>query len=190
MPPWGGHTPVVSTSPIAAGFPDGDCPAIVDLATSAVARGKIAQRAAAGEPLLPGWAFDSGGAPTTDPAAALAGMLAPLGGAKGFALAFLVEALTGALVGPALSADVVDMFAPEHAAWPQRIGHLAIVLDPARTAVDGASAERLRALTDLVRKAGGRTPGHRRALPGEISDDAPLAIAPDVGKELLDWLLG
>lgn len=36
-------------------------------------------------------------------------MLAPLGGPKGFALAFLLEALTCGLVGPALSAEVSDV---------------------------------------------------------------------------------
>ncbi|MGH3729356.1 MAG: Ldh family oxidoreductase [Micromonosporaceae bacterium] len=190
MPPTGGDRPVVSTSPIAAGFPsgaDGEHPAIVDLATSAVARGKIAQRAAAGEPLPEGWAYDSAGVPTTDPAAALAGMLAPLGGAKGFALAFGVEALTGGLVGPALSTDVVDMFAAEDASAPQRIGHLVVALDPARTSVDGGGVQRLGALAEVVRAAGGRTPGQRRTPVEEIADDAPLSIAPEVATELADW---
>lgn len=44
MPPHGGRRPVVSTSPIAAGFPTSP-PAIVDLATSVVARGRIAEAA-------------------------------------------------------------------------------------------------------------------------------------------------
>ncbi len=39
MPPWGGHEPLLSTSPLAAGIPSRPKPAIVDLATSAVARG-------------------------------------------------------------------------------------------------------------------------------------------------------
>jgi (2R)-3-sulfolactate dehydrogenase (NADP+) len=99
MPPWGGHTPVLSTSPIAAGIPTNP-PTIIDMATSAVARGKIAAKAQSGEPLEPGWAFTADGQPTTDAKAALSGMLAPLGGAKGYALAVLVESLTGALIGP------------------------------------------------------------------------------------------
>lgn len=187
MPPWTGHRAVVSTSPIAAGFPGRDQPAIVDLATSAVARGRIAQRAATGEPLQPGWAFDTAGAPTLDAAAALAGMLAPLGGAKGFALAFLVEALTGGIVGPQLSAEVVDMFAVEQSALPQRIAHLVIALDPARTSVDPAAGHRLETLYGLVRDAGGRVPGQRRRPPADIPDDAPLVTDPAVMVDVLAW---
>ena len=69
------------------------------MATSAVARGKIAAHADRGAELPPGWALDSSGEPTTDPLAALHGLLAPMGGAKGFALALLVEALAGGLAG-------------------------------------------------------------------------------------------
>ena len=132
MPPWGGHQPLLSTSPLAAGIPSRPEPAIVDLATSAVARGTIAQRASQGRPLDEGWAFDAAGAPTVDPKAALSGMLAPLGGAKGYALALLVEALTGGMVGPALASDVRDMYRPDQVAEPQRIAHLVITLDPDR----------------------------------------------------------
>jgi (2R)-3-sulfolactate dehydrogenase (NADP+) len=193
MPPWGGSAPVLSTSPIAAGVPCRPRPAIVDLATSAVARGKIADRAQRGEPLPEGWAFTAAGEPTTDAAAALRGMLAPLGGAKGYALAFLVEALTGGLVGPALSADVADMLAPEDAARPQRISHLVVALDPARLAVaagePGSAGERARldALAASVAAAGGRLPGSRRALPDELDEQAALAVGERVLAELATW---
>ena len=100
LPPWGGTERLLSTSPIAAGFPTGPRPVIIDLALSTVARGKIAAYAQRGEPLPDGWALDADGNPTNDAQEALVGMLSPLGGAKGFALAYLVEALTGALIGP------------------------------------------------------------------------------------------
>ena len=110
MPPWGGDRPLLSTSPLAVGIPCSPRPAIVDLATSLVARGTIAEHAARGEPIPGHWAFYADGSPTTDAAVALAGMLAPLGGAKGFALAFAVEALTAGSIGPRLSGDVPDPF--------------------------------------------------------------------------------
>jgi (2R)-3-sulfolactate dehydrogenase (NADP+) len=78
MPPWGGDKALLSTSPIAAGIPTNP-PTVVDLATSAVARGKIQAKAQAGAELEPGWAFTKDGRPTTDAKEALAGMLAPLG---------------------------------------------------------------------------------------------------------------
>lgn len=188
MPPWGGTAPVLSTSPLAAGIPCRPRPAIVDLATSAVARGRIKTAAQRGEPLQQGWAFTAAGEPTTDATAALAGMLAPLGGAKGFALAFLVEALTAGLVGPALSTGVPDMFAPDDSAKPQRIAHLVVALDPARLDVGGSgSGERLDRLATEVSAAGGRLPGSRRSLPHEVGDADPLSSPPQTWQELSAW---
>ncbi|MHB1712128.1 MAG: Ldh family oxidoreductase [Acidimicrobiales bacterium] len=184
MPPWGGHSPVLSTSPLAMGVPTSPRPAIVDMATSTVARGKIAEAAAAGEQLPEGWAFDGHGAPTTDPAAALRGMLAPMGGAKGFALAFLVEALTGALVGPNLAGDVADPLSTDGAALPQRIGHLVIAVDPSRFDVDGHGQERLDLLARRVHDAGGRLPGAGRPLPSGIADADPLIITDTLAGQL------
>ncbi|TNC25741.1 Ldh family oxidoreductase [Amycolatopsis alkalitolerans] len=183
MPPWGGSVPVLSTSPIAAGLPTKPRSSIVDLATSAVARGKIAALAKSGTPVPEGWALDSAGRPTTDPAAALHGMLSPLGGAKGFALAFLVEALAGAVVGPNLSSVVPDMFAPDQAGRPQRIGHLLICLDPARFGGE-AAYERLTTLATTVHDGGGRVPGGNRMLPEETPPGHLLTVAGHVLDEL------
>jgi (2R)-3-sulfolactate dehydrogenase (NADP+) len=189
MPPWGGATPILSTSPLAAGIPARPRPAIIDLASSAVARGKLAAYARREEPLPDGWALDASGQPTNDARAALMGMLAPLGGAKGYALALLVESMSGGLVGPRLSADVTDMFAPEDAAAPQQIGHLIIVLDPARFDVEGGAGAQARfdELARRVTDAGGRLPGARRALPADIDEGASLPLDPTVEAELHDW---
>lgn len=185
MPPWGGSAPVVSTSPIAFGVPAGDGHAIVDLASSAVSRGEIANRARTGLPLSEGWAFDVDGRPTVDAAAALAGMLAPLGGPKGFALAYAVEALTGGLVGPALSSEIVDPFSAEAAATPQRIAHLVVALDPARFGQD--APRRLAELATSVVAAGGRVPGGAREDLRDIPADRPLEVAEDVLADLREW---
>jgi len=187
MPPWEGSQPVLSTSPLAAGVPCRPRPVIVDLATSAVARGRIAERARRKEPLPPGWALDSDGVPTTDAQAALAGMLAPLGGAKGFAIALLVEALTGGLVGPALSTGVADMFDADAAGTPQRIAHLVLAIDPGRFDVDRGARHRLDELAARVVAAGGRLPGAGRRRPEEIALDEPLVIAGQTAAELDAW---
>lgn len=187
MPAPAGATPLLSTSPLAAGIPCRPRPAIVDLATSAVARGKIAAYARRNEPLPSGWAVDAHGEPTTDPHAALAGMLAPLGGGKGFALAFLVEALTAASVGPELAIDIPDMFDPSHDSMPQRISHLIITFDPNLVDVDGNGSARLDKLAAGLAEAGGRVPGASRQMPWEISDDTSVQIAHTVLDELMSW---
>ncbi len=187
MAPPGGAVPLLSTSPIAVGIPAPGGHAIVDLATSAVARGRIAAAARSGRPLPEGWAVDSAGVPTTDPAAALGGMLAPLGGAKGFALAVAVEALAGAVVGPNLAVDVADIFDPARDAEPQGIGHLLVVIDPGVLDVDGAGPDRIARLLTTVAEVGGHVPGAARILPGELPDDLPLEVPDTLVDELRSW---
>lgn len=185
MPPWGGHQAVLSTSPIAAGFPSSPDPVVIDLATSAVARGKIAWHAQQELPLEQGWAFDAEGAPTVDPQAALRGMLAPLGGSKGYVLALLVEGLTGGLVGPTLSADVPDMFNRADDGKPQGIGHLVVTLRP--DAFGPGAADRFDELVGRVDSAGGRVPGVSRTTPSSVRESMPVELADSTVDKLDSW---
>lgn len=182
LAPWGGTGKLLSSSPLAAGFPGSPRPAVVDLALSTVARGRIAAYASRGEELPDGWALDAAGQPTNDPHDALAGLLAPLGGAKGFAIAFLVEALTAALVGPLLSKDVPDMFDENAKAKQQRLAHLLVVIDP-QAADSGGDPEaaflRFAELSDVTVEAGGRVPGSRRMAPSEVPPDEEFDV-PDL----------
>jgi len=158
MSPPGGRTPYLGTNPIAAGFPTSGDPVIVDMATSQVARGHILQAARVGEPIPEGWAVDAEGQPTTDPHAAIAGSLLPLGGTKGFALALLVEVLSGVLSGAAVGPEVVGTFVP--AERESNVGHCFVAIDPEALA-PGFSARMDRLAADL-RDQGGRAPGDRR----------------------------
>jgi (2R)-3-sulfolactate dehydrogenase (NADP+) len=184
MPAWGGDRPVLSTGPLAAGIPTTPQWTIIDLATSAVARGTIAGYARRGEQLESGWAFDAGGSPTTDPQLALAGMLAPMAGAKGYALALLVELLTGGLVGPRPATDVADMFAPADNGRLQGIAHLVVTIDGPILDVAGDQAERLRRIADAVEGGGGRLPGRDRRGIDELPPDFPLEVAVEVERDL------
>jgi (2R)-3-sulfolactate dehydrogenase (NADP+) len=184
MPPWGGNKPILSTSPIAAGIPTAP-PTIIDLATSAVARGKIAAKAQKNEELEPGWAFDSDGNPTLDAKVALAGMLAPLGGVKGYALAILVESLTGALIGPKLASEIPDMFDNKQAALTQDISHFVIAIKSEALSVDGKV--QLAELSTNIEAAGGRLPGKNRRNPFDISQGHDFSVADSVAVELEKW---
>ncbi len=86
--PTGGRTPMLGTNPFAVAIPAGqEQPMVLDLATTVVARGRILLYAKQNKPLEPGWAFDELGRPTVDPHAAVKGLLAPIGGYKGYGIA-------------------------------------------------------------------------------------------------------
>jgi (2R)-3-sulfolactate dehydrogenase (NADP+) len=185
MPPWGGNQPLLSTSPIAAGIPTNP-PTVIDLATSAVARGKIQAKAQAGAELEPGWAFTKDGAPTTDAKEALAGMLAPLGGVKGYAIAVLVESLTGMLIGPTLAKNIPDMFATSQDGLPQQISHFVIAIDASKLSVD-ESNNRTNEFTQEVKAAGGRLPGANRVNPEKLNNGDEITITDQVSEQLSSW---
>ena len=104
--PWGGAKAVFGTNPIAFACPlPGRAPIVVDLSLSKVARGNILAAKQKGEPIPEGWALDADGKPTTDPTAALAGTMLPLGDAKGTALALMVELLAAGLTGANFAAE-------------------------------------------------------------------------------------
>ncbi len=185
MPAWGGNKAILSTSPLACGIPSKPRPAIIDLATSTVARGRIAQAAAKDEVIPDGWAFDASGAPTNDAKLALFGMLAPMAGAKGFALALMVEALTGGLVGPLLSSEVADPLSLNDISKAQGLSHLLIALDPSAFADDDSAADRLDRMADQVIQTNGRLTGTSRPLSDEVTDDTEVDITESVAAEII-----
>ncbi|MFM7624243.1 MAG: Ldh family oxidoreductase [Actinomycetota bacterium] len=184
MPAVGGHAPLLSTSPIAAGIP-ANPPMIIDLSTSAVARGKIAAAAKSGGTIPEGWSVDKDGKSITDAKAALMGMLAPLGGAKGFALGLMVESLSAGLSGGSLSTQVPDMFNPNDDTKPQGISHTVITIDPSDLG-DSSSYSDFNKLAAQVKDTGGRVPGEKRAHPSKM-DDYEITVVDAVLKDLNDW---
>jgi LDH2 family malate/lactate/ureidoglycolate dehydrogenase len=97
--PTGSKEALLGTNPIGAAFPlPGADPIVMDMATSIVARSRIRAMLALGVKTLPdGWALDPDGKPTVDPTLAVKGSVLPIGGAKGYALALMVELLCSAL---------------------------------------------------------------------------------------------
>lgn len=104
--PWGGAEPFFGTNPISIAVPGADTPIALDMSSSLVARGKIRRAERLGEKIPLGWALDESGAPTDDPAAALKGTLLPIGGPKGYGLAFMVDVVAGMLSGAAFGQAV------------------------------------------------------------------------------------
>ena len=111
----GSKGPVLGSNPIAYGVPVfGGDPINLDIATAAVAGGKVYAAHARGEEIPPTWLIDSDGKPTTDgslyPAHA---SLAPMAGHKGYGFALWCEILSGALPGGHMTWDIGSwMFDP------------------------------------------------------------------------------
>lgn len=102
--PFGGREARLGTNPLAIAVPsDLEAPFYLDMATSAVAAGKIALAVARGEEIPKGWIIDAEGRHTTDPREyRKGGALLPLGGTEGYkgsGLAAMVEVLCGLLTG-------------------------------------------------------------------------------------------
>ena len=104
--PLGGKIPLIGTNPIAIGIPANETYISVDMATSASARGKLLEAKRKGEEIPGDIALDADGNPTTDPSKALEGSILPFGGHKGYALAFMIEIMTGPLVSAAFGSKV------------------------------------------------------------------------------------
>lgn len=105
----GARTAAIGNNPLAFAAPvNGKPPLVFDTALSAAARGHIVDAARESGGAIPAdWALDSHGQPTTDPQAALAGMLQPMAGYKGLGLAMLVQCLAGSLCSTPPRANAV-----------------------------------------------------------------------------------
>lgn len=161
MAPWGGKSAVFGTNPIAFAAPvAGADPAVVDLSLSKVARGNLLAAKNKGEPIPDDWALDRMGNPTRDPAEGLAGTMTPLGGAKGAALAFMVEVLAACIPGAHLAFEASSFLDAE--GGPPETGQLILALSP--QAFGNANfAERIGALVlSIEDQPGARLPGARR----------------------------
>jgi (2R)-3-sulfolactate dehydrogenase (NADP+) len=180
---WGGKKAFYGTNPIAAIFPRRDAnPIVVDLSLTEVVRGKIMIYAKEGKPIPLGWALDKDGNPTTDAKAALTGSLSPIGGAKGAALALMVEVLCVALTGAAFSFENDSYFEPGN---KPRIGHAILAIDPDAVAGADTYYSRLEAMiSKMLADDGVRLPGARRqraaAKAREEGIDIPEALAAEL----------
>jgi LDH2 family malate/lactate/ureidoglycolate dehydrogenase len=76
-------------------------------------------------PIPMGWAITQDGEPTTDPQAAIDGIILPMAEHKGYAIAATVDILAGVLTGSGFLADV---HSPYETAQRSNCGHLMIAI--------------------------------------------------------------
>jgi (2R)-3-sulfolactate dehydrogenase (NADP+) len=181
---WGGRKPMLGTNPLAfaAPLPGGIAPLVVDLALSVAARGKIVAAEKAGKPIPNDWAVDADGNPTTDPKAALGGALLPIGGAKGGALALMIEIFAAAVTGSAFGWEASSFF--DDKGGPPNMGHVLIAID-AGTLSAGAFDSRMSALLEaLAAETSARLPGTRRLANRARAAAEGVTITPALHEEI------
>lgn len=162
--PFGGVSPVFTPNPFAAGIPTTGDPILLDISASYTTNGMTARLHKAGAKLAHPWIQDAQGNATTDPAVLFnepKGTLLPLGGLegghKGYALALLVEALTGGLGGFG-RADPSE-------GWGATV--FVQVMDPAAFGGSEAFTRQMDWLVDACHVATPRPDVQRVRLPGE-----------------------
>jgi LDH2 family malate/lactate/ureidoglycolate dehydrogenase len=104
----GSRKPVLGTNPFAYAVPAGEeDPIFLDIASSAVAGGKIRIAQAMGKKVPESWLVDTEGVPTSDPFAyPYQGSLQPFAGHKGYGIAILIETLAGLLSSAGIRGEI------------------------------------------------------------------------------------
>jgi len=181
--PFGGSKPAFGTNPIAFAAPlPGRPPVVVDLSVSKVARGNIIAARQRGEPIPGDWALDADGNATTDAERALGGTMVPMAGAKGAALAFMVETLAACLTGANLAFEASNFY--DGSGPPPETGQLVIAIDPSSFGHQ-RFGERIAALCGMIEaQEGARLPGARRHRLRAAAARDGIAIGADMAKLL------
>lgn len=167
MAPWGGTDARLGNNPFGISAPCLTRPAVtLDMATSVVARGKIAMAMRTGSPIPDDWALDAEGNPTTDAREGFYGTVQPSGGYKGYGLTVMNAIVSALMNGSAFGDDVGDFFdKPEQV---QNTGHLFQFIEI--DAIDNAAdfKQRMDDAVDYL-KASPRSEGVDEIfVPGEI----------------------
>ena len=147
-----GREAILGTNPISVAVPSGrERPFVLDMSTAVITLGTLEVHNRRDQELLPGWATDAQGVPTTSAAEVLhnlassaGGGIMPLGGVdeehgghKGYGLALLVDILCGVLPGAGYL-DHIYLKDEDGHPRPANVGHFfgALRIDAFRSLID------------------------------------------------------
>lgn len=172
MAPWGGRDKILGINPIAVAIPSGDEPPIIyDAAFSMSSHGKIRVYHQKGLRLPEGWALDPSGRPTTDSAAAIAGLLQPIGAFKGAGLAVISGVLSSFLSGAAFGTELGDMVTGPAAG---RDGHFVMAIQVSAFEDFDRFTRRVDGLVRQIRNCKPAAGFERCYAPGELEYETEL----------------
>ena len=168
MAPWGGRAKAVGANPWSIAAPAGKHGVtVMDVANVNAARGKIYAARERGGSIPQGWALDAKGRPTTDPAAAIDGVILPMAGHKGYAISFMMDVLSGVLTGSSFATGVSG---PQQAERRSGSGHLVLAIDVATVADPGSFGDRMEALIAEMKAVPLAEGFEEIFFPGELED--------------------
>ncbi len=195
MAPWGGLEKRVGNNPWSWAAPAGRHPTMMlDIANTAVARGKLYLARQRGEPIPDTWAMDAEGNATTDPALGIAGTILPMAGHKGYAVSTLMDVLSGVLSGSRFGQSVVGPYEPT---GESGVGHLAIAIDiNAARGLEAFEADMETLIAEL--KSSPRRPdvaevfypGEKEAISDLLCRETGIALPDATAQELRDDAAG
>jgi len=180
----GSRRAVLGSNPLAFAIPAGNAdPIMLDISTGAVAGGKIYAAQKLGKPIPDNWMVGPNGLPTTDlhlfPDQAA---LLPMAGHKGYGLALLIEVLSGALTGAAMTWGV-RAWMKSDPSLPTLHGAAFLAIDVSAISPYQQFADRIDALVREIHEAPKADGTQRIYLPGEIEWEK-YRIATQQGIEL------
>ncbi len=192
---------ILGTNPLAVTIAggEGETDFFLDMATSAVAVGKVETALREGRDIPRGWVAEAGARPILDDDGVLSydAPLLPLGGEgdetgghKGFGLSLMVELLCGALAGSGLADRIAGASGDSPAAMGHFMGAIAVAGFRPLELVQADMADTF----DLIRKAG-RTPGRDRifihgepeAMAEAENQELGIPVTPALLDQLLRW---
>jgi LDH2 family malate/lactate/ureidoglycolate dehydrogenase len=168
MAPSGGRQGRLGNNAFAVAIPAGKHPPVVlDMATGAVAWGKIFVAQQEKRKIPTTWALDKNGLPTDDPdVAADGGLIQPLGGYKGYGLSLFLDILTGVLAGGGFSTHVRTLY--EEIATPSQIAHTCAALRIESFMPVAEFYQRMEGMIELMHSCPTAPGVERIYVPGEI----------------------
>lgn len=129
MPVNNGLEALLGTNPLSFACPSySKGMVLVDMATSIVSKSRFLVAKNNGELLKEGWALDNKGNPTIDPVEAIKGLVLPMAGVKGYALALMIDLLSGLLSGSAYLNNVGKFYSQNGESM--NVGHVVVAVNP------------------------------------------------------------
>jgi len=171
MAPTGGREGRLGNNAMAIAVPAGRSPPIVlDMATGAVAWGKIFVAQQEKRKIPTTWALDKNGVPTDDPnAAAHQGLIQPFGGYKGYGLSLLLDILTGVLSGGGFSTHVNTLY--KQIELPAQVAHTCAALRIGAFMPLATFRQRMDEMIQLMHSCPSARGVERIFVPGEIEHE-------------------